>query len=122
MNYGERLKGLRLSRNLLQSDLAEILGVSPSAIGSYERCERQPTYELLHQYAEMFNVSIDYILCRSNEKLTVEQYQQLTTFDLSEMLHKHSVTLAGAELTAEDKRRVIDIATVLCFDKLPKGR
>ena len=28
----------------------------------------------------------------------------------------------GVELTAEDKRRIIDIATVLCFDKLPKGR
>lgn len=118
MNYGERLKGLRLSRDLKQSDLAEILGISPSAIGTYERCERQPTYELLHQYAKMFNVSIDYILCRSNEKLTVEQYQQLTTFDLSDMLQKHSVTLAGAELTAEDKKRVLDIATVLLFDRL----
>lgn len=118
MNYGERLKGLRLSKDLKQSDLAEILGVSSSAIGTYERCERQPTYELLYQYAKYFNVSIDYILCLSDEKLTVEQYQQLTTFDLSDMLHKHSVTLAGAELTAEDKRRVLDIATVLLFDRL----
>lgn len=122
MNYGERLKALRISKDLTQADLADILGVSSSAIGTYERCERQPTYELLYQYAEMFNVSIDYILCRSSEKLTVEQYQQLTTLDLSHTLQKHSVTLAGVELTAEDKRRIIDIATVLCFDKLPKGR
>lgn len=118
MNYGERLKELRLGRDLKQSELADMLGVSSSAIGTYERCERQPTYELLHQYAKMFNVSIDYILCLSNEKLTVEQYQQLTTLDLSETLHKHSVTLAGAELTAEEKRRVLDIATVLLFDRL----
>ena len=118
MNYGERLKELRLSRNLKQSELAELLGISSSAIGSYERCERQPTYELLHQFAKMFNVSIDYILCRSNEKLTVEQYQQLTTFDLSNILHKHSVTLAGKELTAADKRRIIDIATVLLYEHI----
>ena len=118
MNYGERLKQLRKNRHLKQADLAAILDVSTSAIGSYERCERQPTYELLHKYAAYFNVSIDYILCLSNEKLTVEQYQQLTTFDLSNVLHKHSITLAGVELTAEDKKRVLDIATVLLFDSL----
>lgn len=118
MNYGERLKELRLSRDLKQSDLAELLGVSASAVGSYERCERQPTFELLRAYAKMFNVSIDYMLCNSDEKLTAEQYRQLTTLDLSATLHKHSVTLAGAELTAADKQRVLDIATVLLFDKI----
>lgn len=118
MNYGERLKELRLSRDLKQSDLADILGVSSSAIGTYERCERQPTYELLHQYAKYFNVSIDYILCLSDEKFTTEQYQRLTTIDLSYMLHKHSVTLAGVELTAADKQRVLDVVTVLLFDRI----
>ena len=117
MNYGERLKELRLSRDLKQSDLAAILDVSASAIGSYERCERQPTFELLHKYAKMFSVSIDYLLCNSDEKLTVEEYQQLTTLDLSAMLHKHSVTLDGIELTAADKEKVILISKVLLFDR-----
>ena len=118
MNYGERLKQLRKNRDLKQADLADLLGVSSSAIGSYERCERQPTYELLHKLATFFNVSIDYILCFSNEKLTVEEYQQLTTLDLSATLQKHSITLDGAELTAADKQRVLDIARVLLFDKI----
>lgn len=118
MNYGERLKELRLSKDLKQSDLAALLGVSMSAIGSYERCERQPTFELLHKYAKLFNVSIDYMLCNSDEKLTVEQYRLLKTLDLSDTLFKHSVTLAGVELTEAEKKRVLDIATVLLFDKL----
>lgn len=117
MNYGERLKELRLSKDLKQSDLAAILEISTSAIGSYERCERQPTFELLHKYAKLFNVSIDYMLCNSDEKLTVEQYQHLTTLDLSDTLYKHSITLGGVELTAADKQRVLDIATVLLFDR-----
>lgn len=117
MNYGERLKQLRKDRDLKQSDLAAILGVSSSAIGSYERCERQPTFELLHKYAELFKVSIDYMLCLSDEKLTVEQYQQLTTLDLSATLHKHTITLDGVELTAADKQRVLDVVTVLLFDR-----
>ena len=120
MNYGERLKQLRKSRDFKQSDLADMLGVSSSAVGSYERCERQPTFELLHKYASMFNVSMDYILSYSNEKLTAEAYQQLTTLDLSATLNKHAITLDGVELTEADKRRVLDIARVLLFDKITK--
>lgn len=118
MNYGERLKELRLSRDLKQSDLADILDVSTSAVGSYERCERQPSFELLHKYAKYFNVSMDYILCNSEEKLTLEAYRALDTIDLKEILANNSVTLAGVELSPEDKRRVIDIAIVLCFDRI----
>lgn len=117
LNYGERLKQLRLSKSLKQSDLAVILGVSSSAIGSYERCERQPTFELLHKYANIFKVSIDYMLCLSDEKLTVEEYQHLTTLDLSDTLHNHAITLDGIELTNDDKQRVLDIARVLLFDR-----
>lgn len=118
MNYGERLKQLRQSRDLKQSDLAAILDISMSAVGSYERCERQPSFELLHKYSKYFNVSIDYMLCNSNEKLTVEAYRQLDTLDLNDTLTNNSVTLAGVELSEADKKRVIDIATILCFDKL----
>ena len=118
LNFGMRLKELRISKDLKQSDLAHILGVSSSAIGSYERCERQPTYELLLEYAKYFGVSIDYMLANSNEKLTVEAYQQQNTLDLSDVLKKHSITLDGVELTDADKQRVLDIATVLCFDRL----
>ena len=118
MNYGERLKQLRKAKDLKQSDLAEILDLSSSAIGSYERCERQPSFELLRKYSDFFNVSIDYMLCLSDEKLTVEQYQQLTTLDLSDTLLKHSITLDGVELTDADKQRVLDVVRVLLFDRM----
>lgn len=118
MTFGERLKALRLSKDLKQTDLAAILDVSSSAIGTYERCERQPSFDLLHKYAKYFNVSIDYMLCNSNEKLTVEAYRALYTLDLSDVLANNSVTLAGVELSPADKRRVLDIATALLFDKI----
>lgn len=118
LNFGERLKQLRKSRDLKQSDLAAILDVSTSAIGSYERCERQPTFELLHKYAKYFNVSIDYMLCNSDKLLTVEAYMALDKLDLKEMLANNSVTLDGVELSPADKQRIIDISTVLLFDKL----
>ena len=118
MSFGERLKGLRLSHDLKQSELADILGISSSAVGSYERCERQPAYELLQKYADYFNVSIDFMLCNSSEKATVETYQQFTTIELTDAFQKHAITLAGVVLSDAEKQRVLDIATVLCFDRL----
>lgn len=118
MNFGTRLKELRQEKNLKQSELADIFGISTSAVGSYERCERQPTFELLRQYADFFSVSTDWILCRSDERLTVEQYSSLDSFDLQELFEKNRITLSGSELTPDDKRRVIDIAVVLLFDRI----
>lgn len=118
MNYGERLKQLRLSKDLKQSDLAAILDISMSAVGAYERCERQPTFALLQKYANYFNVSIDYILCNSDETETIEQYQKRTTLELLEIFDKFNITLDSVELTEKDKRRVLDISTVLLFDRL----
>lgn len=118
MNFGVRLKQLRNSKDLKQSDLADIFCISASAIGSYERCERQPTFELLKKYAKYFNVSIDYILCNSDEQITTDEYIRLTSFDLLELFSKHEITLDGIKLTKEDKRRILDISTVLLFDKL----
>ena len=118
MDYGNRMKQLRLSRDFRQIEMAEILGVSPSAVCSYERCERQPTYEMLSKYAKYFSVSIDYILCNSDEKITIEEYQHLTTLDLTETFHKHKITFSGVELSDDDKQRILDIATVLLFERI----
>lgn len=118
MDIGNRLKQLRLDKNLKQSELAEILGVSTSAIGSYERLERQCSYELLHKYAKCFNVSIDYILCHSDDKHTIDQYLQLATLDLQSEFAKRNYSLNGVELSSDEKRRILDIATVLLFERL----
>ena len=60
MNLGEKLKQLRLEKNLTQKQLADRLGVAISAISSYEtRC---PTFDTLIKYARIFHVSTDYLL------------------------------------------------------------
>ena len=118
MDYGNRMKQLRLSRDLRQIEIAEILGVSPSAVGSYERFERQQTYEMLAKYAKYFSVSINHILCNSDEKIITEEYQHLTTIDLTEAFHKHKITFSGVELSDDDKQRILDIATVLLFERI----
>lgn len=61
--FGERLKRLRKERDITQSQLAEVIGVVPSAVGKYERIPQSyPSVEALIKIAEYFDVSIDYLL------------------------------------------------------------
>ena len=63
---GTRIKLLREELGLKQEDLAKKLSVSPSAIGMYERNLREPNNELILKIANFFNVSVDYLLGKSD--------------------------------------------------------
>lgn len=115
--FGERLRQLRTERNLHQSELGDILGLSPSAIGSYERNLREPSYTHLTQMADLFNVSADYLLCRTDERLTVEAFIKQDSVPLDKLLKAYTVTLNDERLTRRDKSRIYDIAFALLFDR-----
>ena len=60
--FGERLKRLRKDSDMTQGQLAEQIGVVPSAVGKYERLEASyPSIETLIKIADFFNVSLDYL-------------------------------------------------------------
>lgn len=63
--FAQRLKQLRIEKNLLQKDLAHFLAISTSAYGFYEQGKRQPDLDTLCKLANFFDVSIDYLLGRS---------------------------------------------------------
>lgn len=120
--FGERLKLLRMERNLLQSEFGEIIGermgtkrISPSAVGSYERNEREPAYAILCEFADFFGVSLDYLLCRSEERLTVKDYLSSETIELEKALSDLTLTVNGEKLSYSKKRRLYDIAFALIW-------
>lgn len=63
--FAQRLKQLRIEKNLLQKDLAHMLDISTSAYGFYEQGKRQPDLDTLCKLANFFDVTIDYLLGRS---------------------------------------------------------
>lgn len=65
--FGERLKELREDFNLTQDQLAEKIGINRSTISAYENNAISPTLEILVKLADTFNVSIDYLACRTKE-------------------------------------------------------
>ena len=60
--YGEKIKTLRKNNNLTQAQLAEKLNCSVSKVGMWETDKREPTKNDLVSLADIFNVSINYLL------------------------------------------------------------
>ena len=65
-----RLKKLREERKISQLKLAMDLGMNQNSVSRYENGQRQADYETLIKFADYFNVSIDYLLERTNNPLT----------------------------------------------------
>ena len=64
--FGERLRHLRTEHELSQMELAKNLKTSKSSVNMYERCEREPSLEMLERIADFFNVDLDYLLGKSD--------------------------------------------------------
>lgn len=71
--FGNRLKDLREDSDLTQEQLAKYLNVARSAIANYELETREPSLDLLVKIADYFNVSLDYLLCRTNIQIPYHQ-------------------------------------------------
>ena len=59
---GEKLYSLRIEKKLTQKQLAARIGLSISAVSSYESGSRYPSFETLIKLARIFHVSTDYLL------------------------------------------------------------
>ena len=67
MPFSARLVQLRKSRALTQKQLATELGISELAIQHYEAQRRKPAYDILIALADYFDVSLDYLVGRSDD-------------------------------------------------------
>lgn len=63
---GDRLRQLRNDLGLLQKDLAKKVKLSQQTISLYESGKREPDYDTLKKLADFFNVSVDYLLGRTD--------------------------------------------------------
>ena len=66
--YQNRLSDLREDRDLKQKHLADLLKVHQTTYSDYELGQLNIPISALHILADFYNVSIDYLLCRTNEK------------------------------------------------------
>lgn len=63
---GSRLKKLRLDKKITQEELGKKVNVTKVSICGYENGNRNPDTETLRFLADYFNISVDYLLGRTD--------------------------------------------------------
>lgn len=64
-SLGERLKVARKNKGLTQEEAARVIGVKAQTISGYENNYRQPDAEVLKRFADTYEVTVDYLLART---------------------------------------------------------
>jgi transcriptional regulator with XRE-family HTH domain len=64
----ERLKELRNQKGITQEDVANYLGITRPAYTAYESGRRQPDDTIKGKLADYYNVSLDYLLGRTDKR------------------------------------------------------
>lgn len=95
-----RLKDLRTQKGLSQKEVAEYLGISQPAYANYERQAREADYDTLKKLSDFFDVSVDYILGRTEQK-----QNDITFDDFAYAMYNES-----KELTDDQKAMVLSMA------------
>ena len=109
---GSRIKLLREEAGLKQDELAKKLAVSPSAIGMYERDLREPNNELTLKIANFFNVSIDYLLGKTDIRNPEELDKDKINIGLSKKDYNPP--------TKEQQEKIEEFARFVLKDNLKK--
>lgn len=85
MTFGERLIELRKERGFTsRSDFADYIGMPSTTLRNYETNVREPGHIFLKQMADIFHVSIDYLLCMTDDRTPPNK---ISTFSASQLEH-----------------------------------
>ncbi len=63
IELGERIKEKRISLELSQKQLSELIGVHQTSISQYESGEKTPSIEVLIKLVKALDTTADYLLC-----------------------------------------------------------
>ncbi|AEH47105.1 helix-turn-helix domain-containing protein [Parageobacillus thermoglucosidasius] len=81
MDLGERLKLCREKKGLSQKEVAEKIGIKNNTLSNYESGERRPDYETLCKLADLYEVSLDYLI-KGQEHKEEKENKNLFFFDI----------------------------------------
>lgn len=111
MDFRFRVKQLREERGLSQKALSTIMGVGQSTVAGWESTNKMPAYRVILKLADYFNVSLDYLLGRSDDpsppKMSKEEMEYW-----EERANKEAKPVSNEEfhemLSPEMKRAIIE--------------
>lgn len=105
----KNLKELRKENLLSQRELAQIFSVTQQSIYKYENGLAEPSLNTLIQMANFFHTSIDYIVGRTNERVTVD----FNILSQPELRHLEMYR----KLSNQDRKHINGIVRALAADR-----
>ena len=63
---GQRMREIRMKRNIRQTDLAASLGITQGQVSRYENKGEQPARDLAQRIAAILNVDVNYLYGKTN--------------------------------------------------------
>jgi transcriptional regulator with XRE-family HTH domain len=110
MGLAKRLKQLRIDKGMSQAELGALFGLSKQSISAYENEVASPSQETLQSFAGFFEVSVDYLLGRTNSPKAV--LSDPTPIDVGRMIRDNQLSFDGIALDNDDKEDVIDFIKI----------
>lgn len=111
MEFPERLKELRLEAKLTQVEVSKYLNIRQSAYVNYEKGTNMPLASNLKKLAQLFNVSISYLLGETNVRSAFEIVEIME--NLSKSRQEKTLIFARKELEEQEKYNIIQLRTSL---------
>jgi len=68
MTFGDRLTELRKDKGFTREAFAHYLGISKYTLRNYETNQHEPGHVFLKHIADIFKVSVDYLLCMTDDR------------------------------------------------------
>ena len=109
--FGKRFKQLRIDTKLKQQDFVETFNkkynfnFTRQAISLYENGKRIPEIDALTSFAEYFDVSVDYLLGRTDKRNTksnnIEEENDIEKI-IDELMEQQGLMLCGEPISKED--------------------
>ncbi|AKC63139.1 DNA-binding protein [Clostridium sporogenes] len=90
--FGDRLKELREEKEMTQEELGKLLNVSRQTISGYEAGAIEPSISNLIKLANIFNISLDYLLGRTKERYNLnlkDKKNKELLLDLIKVIENH---------------------------------
>ena len=102
-----RLKELRNEKKLFQKDFANSIGMSQSGYSQYETETTDMPTAMLKKFSNIFNVSIDYLLCLTNKK---EVYQKSQLYDVNSSVNRLKEIREDRDLNQTEIAKILNMS------------
>lgn len=103
--FPTRLRHERERLGLMQKEMAQKLDIPPNTYNGYETGKRSPNLEVAKHISDTLDISVDYLLGRTNERNTksnnIEEENDIEKI-IDELMEQQGLMLCGEPISKED--------------------